>query len=664
MPSARAYVRLTLNGVPLQRPDFANVRFLLNDAAVSGLQNSQGQPFITSGSDPAGAIRAALAAWNGVPTSVARFAPLGGTAAVNDSNDRLNVIVFRDTPEIRSFMGTDVADHVSFVTPDGKVLETDILFNPMYKFSTTREAGTYDIQSVAAHELGHALGANHTGVVGATMYQDAFPGQIGQRRLSPDDIAFASAVYPPPGGNGYGTISGKLSSAGNPLRGGFVTADDPSTGVVIDGLSSLTDATYSFQVPPGNYEVYAEPLTGDVKPANLYLNANQVDSGFKPSFYGGNDTPARLSVAPGAVATADLAAPAGQSSVQLQFLAVKPVGEGGTVLLVPGPQTVASGQSVDVLLFGPGIDGGLNDANLRAIGPATLHPGSVHLDAATVNGSPVVRFTLDVPARSERAAATLVIAKGSDLSLFSGGLLLAPPPPVFTAASTVNAASFIGGGVAPGEIVTIFGTNAGPATPVQNAGFDAGGSLPTTLGDVSVTFGGVLAPLFYVSPGQINLQVPYEVAGSPAVNVSIQVGGSESAQISIPIVAASPGVFQIPGKGQGIVVNQDGTVNSSANPAARGSVVTVYATGAGVTNPPLATGKGAPGSPLSRASDVAATIGGVAANVLFGGATPGFVGLFQVNAEIPSAAPSGGTVPLRITVGGTGSQPNATISVQ
>ncbi len=198
LPCAQAYVRLTANGVPLQRPDFANIRFLLNDAAVGGLQNSQGQPFITSGSDPSGAIRAALAAWDAIPTSVARFAPLGITTAVNNSSDGLNVIVFRDTPEIRSFMGTEVADHVLFVTPDGKIVETDILFNPIYKFSTTRETGTYDIQSVAAHELGHALGANHSGVLGATMYQDTAPGQIGQRRLSPDDIAFASAVYLPP----------------------------------------------------------------------------------------------------------------------------------------------------------------------------------------------------------------------------------------------------------------------------------------------------------------------------------------------------------------------------------------------------------------------------------------------------------------------------------
>ena len=230
-PSLGAYVRLTINGAVLRRTDFSNVQFLLNSSAAPGLLNAQGRPFITADSDPAGAIRAAMATWSSIPTSAIRFAPLGTTGVANNPNDRLNVIVFLDTPEIRNFLGSDVAKTVHAFSPDGQITETDIVFNPAMMFSTTQADGTFDIQSVITHELGHALGADHTGVLGATMYQNTFTGQISQRRLSADDIAFASAAYPPPGGNGYGTISGRLSStSGAALRGGFVTAVDTSSG--------------------------------------------------------------------------------------------------------------------------------------------------------------------------------------------------------------------------------------------------------------------------------------------------------------------------------------------------------------------------------------------------------------------------------------------------
>ena len=660
-----AYVRRTVNGAALRRTDFANVQFLANGGAVAGRANAQGQPMITADSDPLGALRAALAAWNAIPTSAARFAPLGSTTAGNNPNDGLNVFVFGDTPEIRSAVGDNLAVTIYQIAASGQIVETDIIFNPAKTFSTTQADGTYDLQSVATHELGHALGADHSGVLAATMFWATNPGQTNQRRLSPDDIAFVSSAYPAPGGNGNGNISGRLTTtAGSPIRGGFVTAVDVNQGIAIDGLSGLTDGAYSFQAPPGNYQVYAEPLVGDTKPANLNLAASQVDTGFEPGFYGGVNSPATLPVTAGGVANADVAAPPGPSPIQVQFVAVLPVGRGGSFALLPGSKKIASGQSMDLLLFGPGIDGSLNDGSFRIIGPATVRPGSVKLDSATVNGQPVVRLTLDVPARATTAIASLVITKGSDTGVFSGGLVLTPPKPVFTAASTVNAASFIGGGISPGEIISIFGTNVGPATPVPNTGFDAGGSLPTNLGDVNVFFGGVLAPLFYVSSGQLNVQVPYEAANAGTSSISVQVGGSESDRIAVSVVAGTPGIFQIPGTAQAIVVNQNGALNSPQAPAPRGTVVTIYATGQGVVSPPVETGKAAPVSPLSGASNVTAMIGGVPARVLFGGMTPGFVGLLQVNAEIPAGVTPGPAVVIQIAAAGGVSQPAATIAVQ
>ena len=333
-------------------------------------------------------------------------------------------------------------------------------------------------------------------------------------------------------------------------------------------------------------------------------------------------------------------------------------------MLLPGPRIVASGQTSDLLLFGPGIDGSLTDANIRIIGPATVRPGSVKLDNATVNGAPVLRLTLDVPARFTTAVASVVIVKGNDTGVFSGGLIVTPPKPVFTAASTVNGASFVGGGVSPGEIISIFGVYIGPTSPVQNGGFDANGALPTSLGGVSVSFGGVLAPLFYVSPEQLNLQVPYDVANGAQTSVVVEVGGAQSDRIAVPVVAATPAIFQIAGTKQGIVVNQDGSLNSAQSPAPRGSVVTIYATGSGVTTPPATTGKGAGASPLSVATNTSVTIGGASANVIFAGLSPGFVGLMQVNAQVPAGAASGAAVPLQISVAGAASPAGITIAVQ
>ncbi|MDQ6663699.1 MAG: carboxypeptidase regulatory-like domain-containing protein, partial [Acidobacteriota bacterium] len=302
IPAAQAYIRFAPNGgAPLIRADYSNIRFHINDGTVAGLTNADGQPFITGDSDPVAALKLAAASWNAVPTTSAQFAPLDTISSVNNPADGLNVIVFRDTPEIRSVLGSALAMNVYSILPGGIITETDIIFNPAKTFSTTLAPGTFDIQSVAAHELGHALGANHSGILSATMFQSTQPGDGSQRLLSADDAMFASAVYPPAGPTPFGIISGTLTATdGSPFRGALITAIDSATGIAIGGLSSLADGTYSFQMPPGNYTVSAEPLGGAVQAGNLYLSAGQkADTAVQPGFVGGVDTPTVLSVAAG-----------------------------------------------------------------------------------------------------------------------------------------------------------------------------------------------------------------------------------------------------------------------------------------------------------------------------------------------------------------------------
>jgi uncharacterized protein (TIGR03437 family) len=236
---------------------------------------------------------------------------------------------------------------------------------------------------------------------------------------------------------------------------------------------------------------------------------------------------------------------------------------------------------------------------------------------------------------------------------------------VFTSNSIVNAASFAGAGVAPGEIATIFGTGMGPGAGIKNTGFNpASGALPTTLGGATVTFDGVAAPLFFVSATQINLQVPFEIAGRGSTTVMVQSQSSLSDPISVRVVAARPGIFTLANSPQAIVLNQDGSINSPAKRAPRGSVITIFATGQGAINPPIPTGKPAPNSPLSGPGAVTATIGGINAKVLFGGMTPGLVGLMQVNAEIPAAVTPSSAAALQIAVNGAPSQAAVALAVE
>lgn len=198
--------------------------------------------------------------------------------------------------------------------------------------------------------------------------------------------------------------------------------------------------------------------------------------------------------------------------------------------------------------------------------------------------------------------------------------------------------------LSPGSIASIFGTG----LALSSAGANTI-PLPTTLNNVTVTVGGVEAPLFFVSPLQINFQVPFETrAGSPAIVVKN--GSARSSSVQVPVSAFSLGIFG-DGTGHSVAQNIDQSVNSAAHPAASGTDLVVYATGLGVTDTKLADGTLSPGSPAAKfAGTATATIGDVNAPVDFAGMTPGSVGLAQVNIRTP-ALPTG-NYPLQISLNG------------
>ncbi len=262
-----------------------------------------------------------------------------------------------------------------------------------------------------------------------------------------------------------------------------------------------------------------------------------------------------------------------------------------------------------------------------------------------------------IPASRTRAG----VAAGIDEVLARGvavvkGPQLGPTPAI---SAVVNAASFAGGAVAPGEIVTIYGTNLGPDQSAQ-AAYDGSGYLGTYAGETRVFFDNIQAPLVYASASMVSAIVPYQVGASANVRVEYQL--RSSAAVAVPVAASAPAIYTYGGTSRAVVVNQDNTFNSDANPAARGDIVTLFATGEGQTSPAGVTGRmPRSGSWPAPVGAVSATFGGIAGAVQFVGEIYG--GVLQINVTVPSGAPTGSAVPLRLVVGTAGSA-QATVAVK
>jgi len=219
--------------------------------------------------------------------------------------------------------------------------------------------------------------------------------------------------------------------------------------------------------------------------------------------------------------------------------------------------------------------------------------------------------------------------------------------------TVVNAASQVSGAVAPGEMVAIQGNNLGPSTGVS-AVFDKNGELPPVLGQVVAQFDGNAAPLAYVQASQIYVQVPYAVSGNRSTQVQLFYQGQAVTTVGVPVTAAAPGLYAA-------VVNSDGTFNSEFSPAARGSAITLFGTGEGMTNPANVTGQASTGAGAQPVLPVALKISGVAAGIVSAASAPGETGILRVVATTPSAtvAPAG-AAQVVLTVG-TASSPPITV---
>jgi len=238
--------------------------------------------------------------------------------------------------------------------------------------------------------------------------------------------------------------------------------------------------------------------------------------------------------------------------------------------------------------------------------------------------------------------------------------------PQITAAGIVNAASFQPGPLAPGEIVTLFGLHLGPANLATLELTSDGQSLTKTLSGTRVLFDDEAAPMVFSAAGQVSAIVPYATAGRESTRVQVEFEGRRSNAVPMAMAAAAPAIFtrSATGSGPGAILNEDFQVNSAANPAAAGSIIMIFATGEGETEPAGVDGR-LTGSALARPKlPVKVFIGDAEAGVLYAGSAPGLVaGVIQINARIPLGT-AAGEASVRFGVGELSSQDGVTVAVR
>ena len=454
------------------------------------------------------------------------------------------------------------------------------------------------------------------------------------------------------------------------------TGDDVIAGLTLDAAANVyvTGATSSkdFPVTAGVYStrnrgpvdgafesVDDDQLWGDGFVAKLSADGSRL---LLATYFGGtgDDIPvgialdqsgniiiAGMTVSPNLPVTADAA--------QSQF--------GGRARTFPG-QWIGDGfvaefnPALSSLLYATYLGGALDDV----IGGLALdRNGNLWLTGSTASLNWPTRGT-PVQANFGGSMATQYFRGDAFLSRVEG---FAPPTgPSVAIRSIANAANY-GTKLAPGMIFVAFTTAAGPKDLV-GAALTPGGLYDTVRSETRFLFDGVAAPLIYVREDQSSGMVPYSTAGKSSVQVIVEYKGQRSAPVTLPVSTAAPGLFSVnqAGTGPGSIYNQDSSLNTVANPAAKGAIVVLFGTGEGQTVPAGVDGKIAATEFPKPNQAVTATVAGRNATILYAGAIPGQVaGLFQINIQLPADVPSGNQEVI-VNVGGIASQANLTVAVR
>ena len=347
------------------------------------------------------------------------------------------------------------------------------------------------------------------------------------------------------------------------------------------------------------------------------------------------------------------------------------------VLHLPYAYVVGTGTAYNAITLA-------GDSNVGTVGQV-LPDGEIAFQVTDRYGVPVANLPVTFSVRSgggtiseadrttdsfgiAQALATLGSNAGSNVYTGRAGNLtvqfndVARLQPTISPNGIVDAASNqLKNGIVPGSYITLYGTGLSDSSAVAMTS-----SLPYALNDVSVSFDApnvsAAGRLYYVSQNQVNVQVPWELAGQTSVQIKVSIDASSGTVVTVPVVSASPALF-VYGQQQAAALDENSSLIGTSNAARRGHVISLFANALGpVTNQPD-TGEPAPSNPLATTvTATSVTVAGLPASVQFSGLAPGFTGLYQINITVPANAPVGSDSVV-ITSGGISSTA-AQISVQ
>ncbi len=528
--AAEGYVRIVLNGKKLHWST-QNISWKLNQAGSDNIADGSHKP----------AIEHAFQSWRQVTGSKLKFNFQGMTGSKNaGSSDHL---VFFDENNGSGYFpqgsGTVAVTPISYNPANGEILDADIIFNGRdWNFSTDGSAGTFDVQDIATHEIGHFVGLDHSPVIASSMWPYVSTTQWLHRSLSRDDEAGAIAVAP----SGVdGRLSGSLRrDDGSLLRGGMVAAVSASDGRLMASAASANDGDWVIRgLPTGDYHVYVAPIEGGMSKANLASNAT-VHTNFGAQFYGGHTTPTTYSVAAGGLV------PAGTLTLPPDSLLVDSTGS--VSMFHPGETKVVS-------LWGSGFTSGMS-----------VWSESPYLSVGSVqNGSSWIQAQVTVAAGAPLGLYDLYFAKGNgEMEAASGVIDVHALPPQISGLDVAlgpveggTPVTLSGSGFLDGAYVLFGGREAeavqvvGPGTITVTAPAGSSGTVDVSVHNPDGQQARSSGAFTYASvPGFLRL---FPEAGQSSGGTTLLVGGTNFAQEMVVLLDGqaltttwlSPNVVQV-----------------------------------------------------------------------------------------------------------------------
>jgi len=430
--SVRAYVPLRWGSSGVRgawAPSRFPLTFYLNDAFANGGAN------IASGSDTIAAVRAAMSSWQDIQTANIRFAKIKTRSSESTSKDGINLITMADTPANREILGWSSTDpgavaqtRIFFDINTGEITETDIILNPRYQFSTNLAFGTYDLQSILTHEIGHALGCDHSSVQSDTMYYSMAAGEFYQRNLSADAIAFAGNTYPNQSRMAVlGTITGRIASGSTGIFGASVTAVNLDRNLIYAVLSE-PNGTFSIKgAIAGRYSVYAEPLDGAATPDQLLIQGTDayytnLNTSFRTVFI---DSQNLVLDAATRNLEVNLAVPAGSPTLNIDQMGRGDL-DTGLGYLSPGPVSANPGETVNLWMGGLNTWKVANISDVKILGTGVTLDNSRGIKILKDGSGASVGISVLVHIASDAAAGprTVVIGAINQRAASTGGLVV------------------------------------------------------------------------------------------------------------------------------------------------------------------------------------------------------------------------------------------------